>query len=122
MSCMEEILNACEGTPRMFGESVVSAYRHLFEDGEQPVQQQQAQQTEKQQQNAQPIPVNAQNVVSSDAASTIPAQLTAAQAAQTAVDEEKKKLAELQTKADNQIGNLRDTLAVASEEKPDGQA
>ena len=111
---MEEILNACEGTPRMFGESVVSAYRHLFEDGEQPVQQQQP--------YAPQIQVNAQNVVSSDAASTIPAQLTAAQAAQTAVDEEKKKLAELQTKADNQIGNLRDTLAVASEEKPDGQA
>ena len=34
----------------------------------------------------------------------------------------KEKGAELQSKADDQIGNLRDTLAVASEEKPDVQA
>lgn len=119
MAIIDEIKDTCKDAPGPFTESVVAACRYLFEDGE-SVNQQQL--TPEQQQNAQPVPVNTQNVVSSDAASTIPAQLTAAQAAQTAVDEEKKKLAELQSKADDQIGNLRDTLAVASEGKPDVQA
>ena len=119
MASIDEIKDTCKDAPDTFTESVVAAYRSLFEDGESTNRQQL---TPEQQQNAQPVPVNTQNVVSSDAASTIPAQLTAARAAQTAVDEEKKKLDELQSKADDQIGNLRDTLAVASGENADAQA
>lgn len=111
------IVRSCKGASDIFTESVASAYSALFEDGEVAGQENQQDQT---------VPVNAQNVVNSDAANTIPAQLKDAQTTAQAVETEKQKLDALQKTASEKVENLKDTLAVASadtqQENPNGQA
>ena len=98
-----EIVKMCEGAPKAFTESVLSAYRTLFE-------------SEEQQQQQQPVPVNMQNVVNSEEANAIPAMLKDAQTAQKAAETEADKAKQMQDAADGKIQNLRDTLAVASQD------
>lgn len=129
MDIIDEIKDTCNGAPDTFTESVMEACRSLFEgdtfstspagNGAQPGT---FNPTAAQQANSEPIPVNTQNIVGSDAGSALAAKLTAAQQAQTAADAEKEKAVELQGKADAQIDSLKQTMMAASEEKQDGQA
>jgi hypothetical protein len=77
------VVKSCGDAPGYFAESVSAAFTAMFEDGE-------------------TIPVNVDNLVKSDEADTIPAQLKSAQdAAKT---------------ADDKVRNLRDTLGIASKD------
>lgn len=100
----KELIECCRGTSLGFTEGVLRACRVLFED----------------EQN-QKIPVDTQNVVNSDVADTIPAQLKTAQTTAKQVETEQQKLDALKKTADEQVNNLRDTLAVASSENQSNQ-
>lgn len=65
------------------------------------------------------VPVDTGNVVNSEAAKSIPAQLTTAQATAKAVEDEQNKLNELKQTAEQQVDTLRDTLAIASQDQPE---
>ena len=113
MISKSEIIRMCEGAPKAFTESVISAYRTLFENDNATTAGTTQQQ---QQQQQQPVPVNAQNVVNSEEANAIPGMLKDAQTAQKAADAETDKAQQMQDVADGKIQNLRDTLAVASQD------
>ena len=107
-----ELLSTCHESPKFFRESVDCAFVALFEDDTTSGQTQGQDQT---------IPVNTQNVVSSDTADTIPAQLKDAQTSAKAVETEQQKLSDMQKTADEKVQNLRDTLAVASNDTQNTQ-
>lgn len=107
MSCTDELLSECQGASGIFRESVVKGFNSLFEDD-------QTTGTANQQAQDDTVPVDTSNVVNSSEANTIPAQLRTAQTAAKAVETEEKKLADLKKTANDQVQNLRDTLAVAS--------
>ena len=107
MSCTAELLKDCDGAYGIFRESVIKAYSSLFEDD-------QATGTTTQQAQNDTVPVDTSNVVNSTAANTIPAQLKTAQTTAKAVETEEKKLEDLKKTAGEQVQNLRDTLAIAS--------
>jgi len=111
-----EIIRMCEGAPKAFTESVISAYRTLFENDNAVTAGTTQQQQQPQQQPQQPVPVNPQNVVNSEEANAIPGMLKDAQVAQKAADAETDKAKQMQDVANGKIQNLRDTLAVASQD------
>lgn len=87
-SLRREVVESCKGAPGFFTESVSRAFVAIFEGDE-------------------TIPVNVDNLVKSEEADAIPAQLkTAQQAAKT---------------AETQVQNLRDTLGIASQDADGGQ-
>lgn len=98
----DELTTGCPGASIAFVESVRKAYGILFEDD-------------------QTIPVNTQNVVNSDTADTIPAQLRTAQATAKEVETQQKELDALKKTEAEQVQNLRDSLAVASNDTQDAQ-
>lgn len=106
------VMSICYGVPSAFAESVLDAYRAIFE-------QEQPQQTGSQQQ--QPVPVNTDNLVGSQEADAIPGMLKTAQQAQDQADNLKEQQQKLQATADQQKQNLRDALAVASNDTGDQQ-
>lgn len=111
MTNAEELALSCVGAPSAFIESMVAGYSAIFEsDAANP------------QGGNETVPVNTQNVVGSEEASAIPAQLKAAQDSAKAVDAEQEKLDSLKATADQQVQDLRDTLAVASEQPTQDKA
>ena len=109
------VMSICYGVPSAFAESVLGAYRAIFE-------QEQPQQTgSQQQQQQQPVPVNTDNLVGSQEADAIPGMLKTAQQAQDQADNLKEQQQKLQATADQQKQNLRDALAVASNDTGDQQ-
>ena len=109
------VMSICYGVPSAFAESVLGAYRAIFE-------QEQPQQTgSQQQQQQQPVPVNTDNLVGSQEADAIPGMLKTAQQAQDQADNLKEQQQKLQATADQQKQNLRDALSVASNDTGDQQ-
>lgn len=109
-----------DGISGMMAECVGRAMSIIFEDAEVQPQTPNAgvpsnTSNPQQQQASQPIPVNAQNVVNSQDAKTLPAQLVAAQGTAEKLAKAKADVDALQKVSDEQVSKLRDTLAVSSE-------
>jgi len=92
-----ELMESCSGATEAFAESVSGAFSVLFEDGE-------------------TIPVNVDNLVNSQEADAIPAQLRTAQATARTAEAQEKELGDTKDTLGEQVKNLRDTLGIASQD------